>query len=334
MSTQTPVHGRLLKCASSGSAASCRGTTARLARLTKARVLAVDYRLAPRFPFPAQLLDLFLVYLAQLYLPPGSYHTAIPASKIVLAGDSSGSCHTLAVIQLILALQRRQSSEQPIVHFGGRDVRVPMPAGVALHGAEVDRSLSLPSWRSNAGIDFLPDKLPANDPARQPADDIWPSKPPRQDVLYHSSAFMNPIANPAVSKHWRGCPPLWLAFGEERCVDGGRLIASLALSQGVVVRFAEYRGLPHIFALVLPHFKQSQDCMKEWALACLELGNGQMRTSHAKIISSARQPGDTVNEVDVRKLCTFSPDEAAAMIRAGARAWPLCTGPKITRSQL
>lgn len=68
---------------------------ARLARLTRRRVLAVDYRLAPEYPFPAGLDDCLAAYR-------WLRGQGVGADEIVVAGDSAGGNFTLA---LMLALK-------------------------------------------------------------------------------------------------------------------------------------------------------------------------------------------------------------------------------------
>ena len=85
------------------SAATHRPITAALARLTRLRVLGLDYRLAPEHRFPAALDDAVAAYQWLLDL-------GIPASTVSLAGDSAGG-------GLVLALLLR-----------ARDMGLPLPA--------------------------------------------------------------------------------------------------------------------------------------------------------------------------------------------------------------
>lgn len=57
-----------------------------------ARVLAVDYRLAPQHPFPAGLEDALAAYLYLLSPPGDAPFDPVPASQIVISGDSAGKC--------------------------------------------------------------------------------------------------------------------------------------------------------------------------------------------------------------------------------------------------
>ncbi len=73
-----------------GSSKSHGGFCAHLADRLSARVLVVDYRLAPEHPFPAAVDDAVAVYRAVL--------DSTPASSVVLAGDSAGGGLTVAVM--------------------------------------------------------------------------------------------------------------------------------------------------------------------------------------------------------------------------------------------
>lgn len=66
-----------------------RGLAARLALAAQARLLIIDYRLAPENPFPAALEDALTAY--EWLLTQG-----IPANKIAIGGDSAGGGLTLA----------------------------------------------------------------------------------------------------------------------------------------------------------------------------------------------------------------------------------------------
>lgn len=55
-----------------------------------ARVLAVNYRLAPQHPFPTALEDALAAYLYLLSPPGDAPFDPVPASQIVISGDSAG----------------------------------------------------------------------------------------------------------------------------------------------------------------------------------------------------------------------------------------------------
>jgi acetyl esterase/lipase len=100
----------------------------KLGRATRARVLSVDYRLAPEFPFPAGLDDCLAVYrwLLREGTAPGD---------IVLAGDSAGGC--LALMTLLRA----------------RDAGLPMPAGAIGLSPATDLAATGASYLENGPTD-------------------------------------------------------------------------------------------------------------------------------------------------------------------------------------
>lgn len=72
-----------------------------LAKITGARVVFPDYRLAPKHPFPAAVNDAFDTYL---YVRNNSAKLGIDAEKIVLCGDSAGG--NLAAVTCLVAKEK------------------------------------------------------------------------------------------------------------------------------------------------------------------------------------------------------------------------------------
>ena len=81
--------------------------------LQKARVFSVRYRLAPKNPFPAAVLDALVSYFNLLYPPAGSFHEPVDPKHIVLGGDSAGGNLCLALLQTLLEI-RRQGLKNPL----------------------------------------------------------------------------------------------------------------------------------------------------------------------------------------------------------------------------
>src|SRR5690606_27306300 len=75
----------------SGSPRTHRALTAELARVTHGRLLAPAYRLAPESPYPAAVEDAWNVYWWLLT-------QGVPASRIVVMGDSAGGGLTIALL--------------------------------------------------------------------------------------------------------------------------------------------------------------------------------------------------------------------------------------------
>ena len=74
-----------------GSADSSAPLVADLARRTNAKVISVDYRLAPENPYPAAVEDATAAYDGLLSL-------GMDPSNIAISGESAGACLTAAVL--------------------------------------------------------------------------------------------------------------------------------------------------------------------------------------------------------------------------------------------
>jgi epsilon-lactone hydrolase len=111
-----------------GSPATYRHFTWRIAAATRARLLFVDYRLAPDHPFPAALDDAALAY--RWLLDAG-------ARRLAIVGDSAGGGLALA---LLLKL---------------RDEHVPLPAGAVVLSPWTDLALTGASLASNEASDCM-----------------------------------------------------------------------------------------------------------------------------------------------------------------------------------
>jgi acetyl esterase/lipase len=114
-----------------------RPTCAYLARTAKARVLSVDYRMAPEHVFPAAVDDAVAWWkelLAQ----------GISPKNVVFGGDSAGGGLALACL------------------VAARDQGLPLPAGAVLFSPWSDLSCSGDTMRSLADVDvmFNPESLP------------------------------------------------------------------------------------------------------------------------------------------------------------------------------
>ncbi|KAJ2252667.1 hypothetical protein GGI13_003144 [Coemansia sp. RSA 455] len=114
-----------------GSPASHRGLTGRLSGLSGLRCISIHYRLAPLYPYPAQLYDGFLafVYLLKQGFKP---------QNIVLAGDSAGGNLALSLFLLL--------RHTGITHT---------VCGLVLLSPWTDLVSSRPSMERNAKYDYL-----------------------------------------------------------------------------------------------------------------------------------------------------------------------------------
>lgn len=116
-----------------------RHVTSNLAKSAQARVLSVDYRLAPKHVYPAALIDALSSYRYLL-------NKRFQPEQVSFAGDSSGGGLATALMLFL------------------RDTSVmPLPGCVALISPWLDLTQSLPAWHLNSPYDILPHR--ALDPA-------------------------------------------------------------------------------------------------------------------------------------------------------------------------
>jgi epsilon-lactone hydrolase len=106
------------------------GLASQIARRTHAKIVSVDYRLAPEHPYPAAVDDALAAYRALL-------HDGIAPSDIVFAGDSAGG--GLAIATLVNA----------------RDHGLPLPAAAFVMSPYVDLTLSGTTMESKREVDPL-----------------------------------------------------------------------------------------------------------------------------------------------------------------------------------
>ena len=113
-----------------GDAASSADLAAQVGRRIGAKVISVDYRLAPEHPYPAALDDALAAYQALL-------HNGTAPSDIVFAGESAGG--GLAVATMVNA----------------RDRGLPMPAAAFLMSPYADLTLAGPTMDTKRAVDPL-----------------------------------------------------------------------------------------------------------------------------------------------------------------------------------
>ncbi|KAL1962067.1 hypothetical protein VTN77DRAFT_595 [Rasamsonia byssochlamydoides] len=250
---------------------------AHLSKLTGAPVLSVRYRLAPQNPFPAALVDVLVAYLSLISPPPGSLHDAVPASKIIVAGDSAGGNLSLALLQTLLTLRRIA----PTIRFHGKEIPVDLPAGLALCSPWCDVTRSMPSVQANAKFDYI---IPPHEPvetlyAPPPCrpDDVWPRSPPRVDMYSDANMVAHPLVSPLVARKelWKGAPPLYIGMGEEGLTDEGLLLARKVHQAGSPVVVDQFEGMPHCFGLIMMGTPAGRRFFEDWAAFCRDAVAGR-----------------------------------------------------------
>jgi len=213
-----------------GSIRSHRNLVARLSEATGMRALLVEYRLAPEHPFPAGLDDAVAVYRWLCA-------SGVPASRLVVAGDSAGGGLTTA---MLLAL---------------RDAGEVMPAAAVVLSPWTDLEVSGDTVALNA----------ERDPMIQ-----------RTGALALAAAYLNggdarhPLCSP-IHADLRGLPPLLVHVGgAEALLDDARRLAIRAREHGVDVELEEWDDMIHVwhaFAPMLPEATQAIEKIGAFARA-------------------------------------------------------------------
>ncbi|MCJ1310211.1 hypothetical protein MMC25_003873 [Agyrium rufum] len=293
-----------------------------LAKLTRGRSLSVRYRLAPQNPFPAALLDALVSYLYLLAPPPGSFHAPIPASKIVIAGDSAGGGLAISLLQLLLQLRcSSPSSSVPTVRFHGREVPLDLPAGVSALAPGLDLSRCMPSIQANAIWDYLPQ--PERDIGGLfPRDNVWPAKPPRGDIYCDTSMLCHPLVSPlsASEELWRGAPPVQMIYGSEMLLDEGKVVARRMARAGVQVVWEEWEAMPHCFPQWLGYLEASDRAVRNWGRFAKDVTSGAIMNCEGKFYEAK-----TLRErdMDVASLGDLSDEEIAGRMKHARETRPL-----------
>ena len=197
---------------SSGLAKWAHRGTARLALGTGGRVVAADYRLAPRFPFPAAHEDVLAVYRELIGVG------GVSPGRIAVAGDSAGGSLTVSLMA------------------DARDIGLPLPACGMLNSLWADIALNTPSL---------------DDPQRN-RHDIRRDLVEYLSRTFLSTGGVDPCdgRHSPVYRDLRGLPPLLVqAAGRDVCHDDSIRLAASARAAGVPVTVTEYPDAEHIWIL-------------------------------------------------------------------------------------
>jgi monoterpene epsilon-lactone hydrolase len=204
----------------SGSAERFRSLSSHLARATRARVLAVDYRLAPEHPFPAALDDAAAAY--RFVLASG-----ITPQQIALIGDSSGGGLVLGALVVL------------------RDAGEPLPATAVCLCPWTDLALSGDSVEANADSDPMVSATTLGLMADAYLGDL-DRRTPTASPLYADLAGLPPLL-------------VQVATGE-LLADDARRLADRATDAGVEVTLELWDDVFHVwhsFADLLPEARDA-----------------------------------------------------------------------------
>ncbi len=198
----------------------------RLASVTRAQILAVDYRLAPEDPFPAAVEDALHAYRWLLSRVSGS-------SQIAIAGDSAGGGLALSTV---LAL---------------RDAGDPLPACAVCISPWVDLTLSSESIQSKVAVDPILNPTFLDRYAGYYAGEY------ARDHDLISPIFSNLEGLPPLLIH---------VGTDEILYDEAIWLAEKAQNAGVEVHLKTWEGLFHVFPIIpfLPESRESFELISEF----------------------------------------------------------------------
>jgi acetyl esterase/lipase len=218
-----------------GSLATHRRHVAQLSVAAGARVLNVDYRLAPEHPHPAAVDDAVTAYRWLTTV------AAILPERVVLCGDSAGG--GLAVATLVAL----------------RDAGDPLPAGAALISPWTDLTLSGASHDTRLELDPMCSRTSLSPSARAYAG----AGDPKAPLISPAHADLG------------GLPPLLIHVGDhETLLDDSSLLAERALAAGVDVELwvaPEMIHVWHVFAGMVPESDVALAKMGRWIEARLSV---------------------------------------------------------------
>jgi len=211
-----------------GSITSHKDLAQRISRVSKAKVLLTDYRLAPEHPFPAAIEDSTRAYNwlvnTEGFLP----------QNIIIAGDSAGGGLTVATLVKL------------------RDEGIALPAAAVCLSPWTDLALT---------GDSIKEKV-HEDPFVTPDDLMFSA------MMYLGKTDpKNPYASPLYA-NLKDLPPLCIQVGTaEVLFDDAIRLASLAKEAGVEVQLDIWEDMVHVFqafAVLAPESQEGIDKIGEF----------------------------------------------------------------------
>ena len=193
-----------------GSVASHRELIARISEACGCRVLAINYRLAPEYRFPAPLEDALAAYGCML-------DQGLRPENIALAGDSAGGNLVLTTI------------------LGLRERGLPLPAAGVLMSPWTDLAATGESYVSRADADPIHQRPMILALAKNYLGEGGDPRDPLASPLY---------ADPA------GLPPLLIQVGDrETVLADSTMFAEKARAVGIAVELQVWDGMIHVFQM-------------------------------------------------------------------------------------
>jgi acetyl esterase/lipase len=208
-----------------GSTVSHRGLAASLSRACNARVLLLDYRLAPEDRFPAPVEDALAAYRWLL-------DSGFDAARICVAGDSAGG--GLAVSTLVSI----------------REAGLPAPAAGVCLSPWVDMEALGDSMATNAENDPMISREGILDFAR---------------TYLNGAALRSPLAAPLYADLTGLPPLLIQVGSAETLLDDSIRLAALANQADLDVTLEVWDGMPHVWHMFAPKLPEGTKAVERIA---------------------------------------------------------------------
>jgi epsilon-lactone hydrolase len=192
-----------------------------ISRAAKARVLIIDYRLAPENPFPAAVEDAVAAYRYML-------DAGVTPSRAVIAGDSAGGGLAVAALLAI------------------RDAKLPMPGAAACLSPWVDLEGTGESMKTNAAVDPM---VSGSNLADMTAAYLAGKDP------------KTPLASPLYADLKGLPPMLIQVGTAEVLLDDSVRLAQRAREAGVDVTYEPWENMIHVWQIFVPMLDESKEAV-------------------------------------------------------------------------